>query len=606
MEDNVIQTDKTTAEPHVHTSSEAKSGNGTYQIIFSPSDARPYLKVIKKAPFLAIDTETTGLDPHSDRLRLIQISAPGIPVLIFDCTAFLPEGIPCLKELLNTPSEKILHNAKFDLLFFMEIGIECYPVFDTMLAAQLLRPCGGPLRAGLAAAVDHYLGIKLDKTEQTGPWDSDSLTESQLAYAALDAEILLKLYDIMKPLLARHGLEWTASIEFACAIAIAHTEYDGIHLDLDQWDRLRRKTEKQYDDALETLYTYSGTPTYQLTLWGGEEALDVNFESNPYVLKLLNRYGIPVSSTSRRSLAPYHNHPLVQALTEYRRHSKALSSFLHPIPAQIHPETGRLHPSYMQIGTWSGRMSCYNPNIQQIPREAAFRGCFTAPLGRKLILADYSQIELRVSAQISGDSRMKSACQKGEDLHAVTASLISNIPIDQITKAQRQAAKAVNFGLIFGMGAEGLRQYAGQSYGVDMTIEEAEQFRSAFFQNYHGINWWHHDLRESHPLEGRTLTGRKFLFSPNTGLADLANTPVQGTAADILKHALGLLAVRIRGSDKKIVGIVHDEILMEVPGEEADDTVRLLKNTMEEAVRAILPDVPCEADAKAAESWAGK
>lgn len=164
----------------------------------------------------------------------------------------------------------------------------------------------------------------------------------------------------------------------------------------------------------------------------------------------------------------------------------------------------------------------------------------------------------------------------------------------------------MNFGLIFGMGAEGLKQYAGQSYGVEMTLEEAEQFRSAFFQSYRGINWWHHDLRESHPLEGRTLTGRKFLFPPNTGLADLANTPVQGTAADILKHALGLLASRIRGSDKKIVAIVHDEILMEVPVEEADDTVVLLKTAMEEAAQAILPDVPCEADAKAADSWAGK
>ena len=626
MENVISQSNDRIEPPHLQTSLGAEINSGTpdlplesgwetsfstdlsveFRIISQPSDLTPYFHTVKEAPLLAIDTETTGLDPHSDRLRLIQISAPGIPVLVIDCAAFLPDGFACLKELLNTPSEKIFHNARFDLQFLMGIGIDCFPVFDTMLAAQLLRPCGGPLKAGLAVVADHYLGIKLDKTEQTGSWDSASLTGSQLAYAALDAWILLKLYDVMNPLLARHGLGRTASIEFACVSAIARAEYDGINLDLEKWDELRRKTEKQYDAALETLYTYSGTPSCQLTLWGGEEALDVNFESNPYVLKLLNRYGIPVTSTSRRSLAPYHSQPLVQALTEYRRHSKSLSSFLHPIPAQIHPVTHRLHPKYMQIGAWSGRMSCYNPNIQQIPREADFRSCFTAPDGRKLILADYSQIELRVAAQISGDSRMKSACQKGEDLHALTASLISSIPVSQVTKAQRQAAKAVNFGLIFGMGAEGLKQYAGQSYGVEMTLEEAEQFRSAFFQSYRGINWWHHDLRESHPLEGRTLTGRKFLFPPNTGLADLANTPVQGTAADILKHALGLLASRIRGSDKKIVAIVHDEILMEVPVEEADDTVVLLKTAMEEAAQAILPDVPCEADAKAADSWAGK
>lgn len=194
-----------------------------YLVISSPSDTLPYQKAIKEAPLLAIDTETTGLDPHRDRLRLIQISAPGIPVLVFDCAVFLPDGISCLRELLDTPSEKLFHNAKFDLQFLMGIGIECYPVFDTMLAAQLLRPCGGPLRAGLAAVADHYLGIRMDKTEQTGPWDSTSLTGSQLAYAALDAGILLKLYGVMKPLLAHHGLDRIASIEFACASAIAHT-----------------------------------------------------------------------------------------------------------------------------------------------------------------------------------------------------------------------------------------------------------------------------------------------------------------------------------------------------------------------------------------------
>lgn len=577
-----------------------------YQIIRVPSDCAPYLAVLKEAKILAIDTETTGLDPHRDRLRLIQIAAFGLPILLFDCFSFLPDGIFCLKDILNSPSVKVFHNAKFDLQFLMGIGIECFPVFDTMLAAQLLRPCGGPQKASLAAVASHYLTIDLDKTEQTGTWDSIGLTESQLAYAALDAKILLKLYRVIEPLLGIHGLSQIAAIEFACACAMAQTEYHGIHLDLEKWETLRRKTEAMFDEAKKTLYTYSGTPSYQLTLWGGEEALDVNFESNPYVLKLLNRYGISVTSTSRRSLAPYHDQPLVRALTEYRKHSKSLSSFLHPIPDLIHSETGRLHPKYMQIGAWSGRMSCYSPNIQQIPRESDFRSCFTAPSGRKLVLADYSQIELRVAAQISGDSRMKSACQKGEDLHALTASLISGIPVSQVTKFQRQAAKAVNFGLIFGMGAEGLKQYAGQSYGVDMTLEEAERFRSAFFQNYHGINWWHHDLRESHPTEGRTLTGRKFLFPPNTGLADLANTPVQGTAADILKSALGLLAFRIRESDKKIVAIVHDEILMEVPEEEADDTAALLKSTMEEAARAILPDIPCIADAKTADSWAGK
>ena len=152
-----------------------------------------------------------------------------------------------------------------------------------------------------------------------------------------------------------------------------------------------------------------------------------------------------------------------------------------------------------------------------------------------------------------------------------------------MTSAQRQAAKAVNFGLIFGMGAAGLQQYAAQSYGVDMTLEEAKKFRDSFFNAYAGISWWHHDLKVGTFWEGRTLTGRKFLFSPRSGVADMANTPVQGTAADILKRALGLLFEEIVGRDWKIVGIVHDEILMEVPETEALEAAAHLKTVMERA-----------------------
>lgn len=577
-----------------------------YRIIKQPSDLLPYLPTLQSASHLAVDTETTGLDPHSDRLRLIQLGVSGLPIFLIDCDTFLTTGSIMLRDLFLSAGEVIFHNAKFDLQFLLDIGITVPHIFDTMLAAQLLRPCGGPAKASLSAVTEHYLGITLDKTEQTGNWNGTALTPSQLEYAALDAAILLKLHETMVPLLSENGLNWIADIEFGCAPALAYTEYYGIHLDLDKWNTLLKKTEQLHEETLQTLYTFSGTPTYQLTLWGGEESLGVNFESNPYVLKLLNRYGIPVKSTSRRSLAPYHDNPLVKALGNYRRYAKSLSSFLYPIPLQIHPVDGRLHPKYMQVGAWSGRMSCYSPNIQQIPRDSGFRSCFTAPAGRKLVLADYSQIELRVAAQISGDSTMKAACRNGQDLHALTASLLSGTSPEFVTKSQRQAAKAVNFGLIFGMGAAGLMQYASESYGVEMTLEEAERFRNAFFQSYHGINWWHHDLMESHPLEGRTLTGRKFLFSPNTGLADLANTPVQGTAADILKTALGLLISRIQGSDIKIVAVVHDEILLEVPEAEAENTAVLLKNVMEKAAAMILTDIPCTADAKIADSWAGK
>ena len=248
-------------------------------------------------------------------------------------------------------------------------------------------------------------------------------------------------------------------------------------------------------------------------------------------------------------------------------------------------------------------MSCWNPNIQQIPRSARFRACFVAPHGRKLVVADYSQIELRVAAEITRDLRMTAAYRNGDDLHRLTASLVLGKDIDAITGQERQAAKAVNFGLIYAMGAAGLKQYAAQSYGTEMTLEQATEFRNRFFRAYTGIEKWHRALKRELPTESRTLAGRKFTFSENAGLAILSNTPVQGTAADIAKKALGLLTNRLKGADTSIIGIVHDEILLESSEEKADETAELLKSTMEEAGNSILKYVPCQADVGISQNW---
>jgi DNA polymerase I-like protein with 3'-5' exonuclease and polymerase domains len=221
-----------------------------------------------------------------------------------------------------------------------------------------------------------------------------------------------------------------------------------------------------------------------------------------------------------------------------------------------------------------------------------------------LVIADYSQIELRVAARISGDERMTDAYRKGEDLHALTASLVSDIPVRSVTQAQRQAAKAVNFGLIFGMGAEGLRQYAQQSYGVDMTLAQATMFRDNFFRAYPGISEWHRRVRDEHRDEGRTLTGRKFLFG-GAGLSGRYNTPVQGTAADIAKSALGQLSRLNAGTGVRIIAAVHDEIILEADAGESEAAAHMLKNTMERSGSLVLKDIPCVADVKISASWSG-
>jgi DNA polymerase-1 len=574
------------------------------KIIYSYSDILPYLDEIKQQKIIAVDTETTGLDPREHKIRLVQLAWENA-VLVIDCFSFLPQGLESLKAVLESSSVKVFQNAKFDLQFFMAIDIFPLHIFDTMLAGQLLSPFCGPKRFNLDALTEYYLNESVDKTLQKSDW-GENLSTEQFQYAGKDVEIMLRLRTALVERLLQYGFVEVAQIEFECAIGIAQMEYHGIQLDRWEWRRLTEKTETDKKTALNNLHEFSGQPMVQMSLFGEDEVIDNNFESNPYVLSLLHKYEIPVANTSKAALAPYRLHPLVVALSEYRSASKKLSSFLYPIADAVHAITERLHPKYGQITAWSGRMSSYSPNIQQIPRAPEFRKCFTAPSGRKLLIADYSQIELRVAAQITQDKRMLEAYRNGEDLHSLTASLILQKPVGTVSKYERQYAKAVNFGLIYAMGANGLQQYAQLSYDVEMTLEQAEKFRSLFFQAYPGIKEWHDHLKKHQPETGQTISGRKFPFLKQYGLPAYCNTPVQGTAADILKKALGILATKLSGTDTYVVGTIHDEIILECAEDKAEHFGQLLKDTMVYASNSILKDVPSQADFAIADRWSEK
>lgn len=561
---------------------------------------------LKSAQVMGVDTETTGLDPHTCKLRLIQIAVEGSETVIFDCFSLLPEAKEEINSILTSASVKVLQNAKFDLQFLQSEGISVSGwIFDTMLAARLLRTSGGPKSASLASLSDFYLNRVLSKEEQRSDFSSNLRLE-QLDYAAKDAEILLELRRKMLPELKKNKLIEVARVEFTCVYAIAAMEYNGINLNLKKWFKLREETEKQKENALAELYPYIGYPSVQLGLFGNNTSFGSNINSNQQVLKILQENGIDIEDTSKHSLNKYATHPIIKSLLKYRHASKALSSFLLSLPKLVNKSTGRLHPNYNQLGAWSGRMSCGNPNIQQIPREKAFRECFSAPMGRKLVVADYSQIELRVIAQISGDARMISAYRNGEDLHKLTASLVLEKPIRSISKEERQAAKAVNFGLVFGMGAAGLMTYAKETYGVDMSLNEAEIFKRRFFDGYRGLNSWHKEVRRKMSPSSRTLSGRKHTYLSDSGMSGRYNTPVQGTAADILKNALGMLYSELLNTNTFIVAVVHDEIVLECDSETAEETAVLLRSTMEEAGKRYLVDIPVVAEASIADSWAEK
>lgn len=555
--------------------------------ILRPEELTPHLPILNEARALGVWLETTGDDPRTDRIAAVSLAVGGTDgTMTVDCASFLPDGRALLKRILETRAVKVFCCAKRALQFLAAMDIHPPVLFDVTLAAQLLYLPGDPLFADLERLAAHYLGDRPPTSE---------------------AACLLRLREAMIPQIRQHGLVRVAEIEFQCVRAVAHMEYGGIRLDEARWRALLEETLAARRAAMEALQPFLERPMrVQNTLWGEEETIGPNFDSPCFVLALLRRHGIDVRATAKADLYPYRSHPLVRALSDYRKAAKAISSFLRPYLTLIHPQTGRLHPTYEQLAAYSGRMSCAGPNIQQIPREMAFRACFNAPPGRRLILADYSQIELRVVAQIAKDPRMLAAYRAGEDLHLLTASHLSGKPMALVDKRERQAYKAVNLGLIYGMGALGLQQTAQLTYGVDMPLADAKRFRRRFFETYGGIAEWHARIRDQVQREGRTLSGRRFAFGENAELPERSNLPVQGTAADIIKKALGLLIDRICGSDAKIVAAVHDEIVLECAASDAPQMADVLRAAMEDAATALLPLVPTPVEAVVSESWAEK
>ncbi|KAF8818023.1 putative helicase, partial [Cardiosporidium cionae] len=266
---------------------------------------------------------------------------------------------------------------------------------------------------------------------------------------------------------------------------------------------------------------------------------------------------------------------------------------------------GRIHPNFNQYGAESGRFSCDNPNLQQIPRDPRFRSCFIPSPHHKFIIADFSQIELRVAAELANDETMISAYNQKEDLHRLTASLVTGKPLSSIQSADRQLAKAVNFGLIYGMSIWKFREYAENYYGVKLSMKEASLFYSNFFKHYKGIYAWHDAAKTRRPLETRTQSNRRVLLD-RSSFTKVLNYPVQGTSADITKESLANLPAALSSLNARIVMCVHDEIIIEAPENEAEESKKILIREMESAGNKFLKRVPCIADAVIGDNWAVK
>jgi DNA polymerase-1 len=565
-------------------------------LVRSAEELAAVLPALIAAGTLGVDCETTGLDPLADRLRLIQLATPE-RVVVVDC--FSVDPAPLAEVFARTTLAG--HNLAFDLRFLMGSGLPVpngERLFDTMLASQVLHS-GQPEPRGthtLAAVVERTLGRTLDKTLQVSDW-SGTLSEAQLAYAADDAAVLLPLVERQRAALRAADLERTAAIEMRALPALVWLAQSGAPFDGARWTALADGALAEQQRLEAELTRLSGTAD----MFGYSS---VNWDSTDQVAKLLRRRGHQVTSTNEHVLQRLvADEPIAVLLLQYREASRKTSAYGADFLRHVHPATGRIHAGYQQIGASSGRMACGNPNLQNIPRDAAYRACFRPGQGRCLVKADYSQIELRIVAQVSSDAALLGAYREDADVHARTAAALMSVPEAQVTKAQRQLAKACDFGLLYGMGAPRLREYAASAYGVTLTEEEAQTFRERFFQTYPGLRRWHRG-QPDRPVATRTLAGRRRLNVQN--FVDKLNLPIQGTGADILKLALARLwEDRAAQPSAMPVLCVHDEIVLECDAREAEAVAVWLKRQMEAAGEELLPAVPVVADVTIAADWSG-
>jgi DNA polymerase I len=608
------------------------------------------LRQIQDAGICGLDLETTGLDPLVARVRLAQLAIPGT-VFVADVRSLGPSVLDDLVKLLENEHVKmVIHNAKFELSMIQashKPRLRVKNIFCTMLASQVcwsgyynLVPAQSaqkfPWKRSktdhtLRALAQKHLGMMVDKSCQTSDWSAEVLSPEQLQYAARDAEILLPLQEILQELLGRNGLEHIAEMEFRALTAVVELELTGLPIDSGATRGMMEAKNSQIQALAQELQEEALRNGFVPRPKKGKSPMQfLNLDSHHDILDHMKQQGYKISSTKEENLKAL-DCPWAKKLLEYRRVS-GQQKFLQDWLLKTSPVDGRLHAQYFQLSTVLGRISSGKPNAQQIPKRGAdgqaIRKLFRAPPGRKIVKADFAGIELRIMARLSGDKTMTEAFKAGQDLHKITASKMAGVPLDQVSKEQRQAAKGVNFGLIYGASPVRFQAYAKEEYGVDMSIEEAKQIRRIFFSAYPGVANWHRVQRKSkfvlkahylHDAErgfyrasfvsSRTVLGRKRIwgcFQSGT-LAketELYNTPSQGTGADLIKMVLAEVFA-ILNTEVKLIGCVHDEIILEAPEAMADEAAAKLKEIMERIGSELLKPVPVVAEVDALDSWGG-
>jgi DNA polymerase I-like protein with 3'-5' exonuclease and polymerase domains len=603
---------------------------------------------------LGVDTETTGLDPLVNQVRLIQIGSADF-ALIVDLDGWrrpgeraVPWKSPGLRELksyLESGAPKVLQNAAFDLNFLGGEGVVLGgALFDTMVAAKLVNNgCG--VRNDLGSITDRVLKVKLPKELQKADW-SGEITDEMFHYAARDVICLPMLVkplsealvgskikpgftlwdlfqiemEVLKPiaLMQGHGFAFDRknAIELRAQLEEEAEALKLSFLQLLEVEIKKRHSEesgfwlpREADGSFNTREKESGSVRKGTKLYAG-----FNPRSTKQMAQRFEQAGIllppdekGVTSLDQNLLAFLRkDYELIDKYLTWKTAVTRVSS-MDTLLEAIGPD-GRIHCNYKQMGTETGRLSAASPNLQQVNRSPEFRSKFIAEPGHVLVVADFSQIELRVAAELSGEERMLEAYRAGRDLHTETAALMTGVALGEVTKKQRTSAKVANFGLLYGAGAATLRKQAVAQYGIDIELEEAREIVNGFRSAYPRLYQW--QVQEGNKTTKAVTTAlgrRRMLVGFNDKYTTRINTQVQGTAGDIAKLAIRRLWREIcqaPGGEAKLIAMVHDEIVLEVRAEAAEHWSQVLKRCMEEAGAEICKEVPIVAEVSTGATWA--
>lgn len=601
-----------------------------YEYITDKKAAVNALNALSSEKVIAVDVEASSLDPYLGTLFLVQIGTP-TKAYLFDARKVDLKKIPEYKKLLeNEQVIKILHNSTFDYKYLkVQTGVEMNNIYDTMLAEAVLTS-GLKKRVGLLHTINRRLGEGLVEKETQGSFvdlpKSSRLTQIQKIYSAKDVLLLFPLFESQLKDLKKENLVKIAKLEFATAPVVAEMELSGIYIDKKHWMQIidalkikRNELAQEFQDTIRQYYETSQTDLF------GNKADVININSQVQLMELFNdKLGLDMPSTGSAVLSQT-NHPVVNMLSKYRGYEKLISAFGDSIISKIHPVTKRIHPEFHQMRTATGRFACQNPNIQQIPRnseEAPFRECVNPEPGYKLVVSDYSQFEMRVLAELSGDENLRKAYTDKLDLHSYTAALMFDKPYSADFKKKfpefRQMAKPLNFGIMYGLSPIGLSRQM-QVYGKELSVDESEDMIKKYFKGYPGVKRYLERQSKSVLRQGFSTTpaGRKrwYVMPEKTdpdyrrkmsGIQNAAkNHPIQGTNADAIKYALVFVHKRMKeeGIDGKIILTVHDEIACEVKEDQAEYFAQMLSDEMVKAAEMFIKSVPVVSDPFVGDVW---